>query len=115
MSHVTATANVEFKAKYGMYLRRAILGAIVVHVLTWVLSPPFTFKPYKLKEEKFEVVEMADSSVNLVVRPWCNTPDYWAVYFSLQRTIKETLDAEGIGIPFPQMDVHHHGLPDQNA
>ena len=60
MSHVTATANVEFKAKYGMYLRRALLGAIVLHVLTWVLSPPFTFKPYKLKEEKFEVVEMAE-------------------------------------------------------
>lgn len=58
-----------------------------------------------------EVVAMADSSVNLVVRPWCNTPDYWAVFFSLQRTIKETFDTEGIEIPFPQLDVHHHGLP----
>jgi len=61
-----------------------------------------------------EVVEMADSSVNLVVRSWCNTPDYWPVFFSLQRNIKENLDANHIEIPFPQMDVHHHGLPPQS-
>ncbi len=61
-----------------------------------------------------EVVEMADSSVNLVVRSWCNTPDYWAVFFSLQRNIKENLDANNIEIPFPQMDVHHHGLPQKS-
>jgi len=58
-----------------------------------------------------EVVEMADSSVNLVVRPWAKTSDYWTVYFSLNQTIKETLDREGIVIPFPQVDVHHYGTP----
>jgi len=58
-----------------------------------------------------EVVEMADSSVNLVVRPWCKTADYWDVYFSVNRGVKEALDKAGIEIPFPQMDVHHHGLP----
>jgi len=58
-----------------------------------------------------EVVEMADSSVNLVVRPWCKTEDYWKVFFSVNRAVKEKLDAEGIEIPFPQMDVHHHGTP----
>mgnify|MGYP005624714809 CR=1 FL=1 len=57
-----------------------------------------------------EVVEMADSSVNLVVRPWAKTSDYWTVYFSLNQTIKETFDREGIVIPFPQVDVHHHGM-----
>jgi small conductance mechanosensitive channel len=62
-------------------------------------------------EPTIEVVEMADSSVNLVVRPWCNTPDYWAVYFAVNRAVKETFDREGIEIPFPQMDVHHHGQP----
>lgn len=60
MSQLTATANVEFKARYGKYLRRAIVGAVVIHGLTFILSPPFTFKPYQLKEEKFEVVEMAE-------------------------------------------------------
>jgi small conductance mechanosensitive channel len=53
-----------------------------------------------------EVVEMADSSVNLVVRPWCDTDDYWATHFSATRAIKEGLDKAGIEIPFPQMDVH---------
>jgi small conductance mechanosensitive channel len=57
-----------------------------------------------------EVVEMADSSVNLVVRPWCKTADYWKVYFSVNRAAKEALDQAGIEIPFPQMDVHHFGL-----
>ncbi len=56
-----------------------------------------------------EVVEMADSSVNLVVRPWCKTDDYWNVYFSVNRASKEALDQAGIEIPFPQMDVHHFG------
>lgn len=52
------------------------------------------------------VVEMAASSVNLVVRPWVKTADYWDVYFALTENIKLRLDAEGIGIPFPQQDVH---------
>jgi len=57
-----------------------------------------------------EVVEMADSSVNFVVRPWCKTADYWNVRFSVNRAAKEALDQAGIEIPFPQMDVHHYGI-----
>jgi small conductance mechanosensitive channel len=49
---------------------------------------------------------LGDSSVNLVVRPWVRTEDYWAVYFDLLQAIKEGLDEQGIEIPFPQMDVH---------
>ncbi|HAS6143888.1 TPA: small-conductance mechanosensitive channel MscS [Vibrio vulnificus] len=52
------------------------------------------------------VVALADSSVNFVVRPWCKTEDYWNVYFDSMQAIKEALDANGIEIPFPQMDVH---------
>lgn len=52
------------------------------------------------------VVALADSSVNFVVRPWVKTADYWDVYFDSLQAIKEALDAEGIEIPFPQMDVH---------
>jgi small conductance mechanosensitive channel len=54
------------------------------------------------------VSELADSSVNLVVRPWCKTEDYWALRFDLQRTFKEQLEAAGCSIPFPQQDVHVH-------
>jgi len=53
-----------------------------------------------------EVAELADSSVNFVVRPWVKTGDYWTVFFNLQQQIKQSLDAAGIGIPFPQVDVH---------
>ena len=54
------------------------------------------------------VSELADSSVNFVVRAWVNTPDYWEVKFALTETIKLRFDAEGISIPFPQQDVHHY-------
>ncbi|WP_221075331.1 small-conductance mechanosensitive channel MscS [Agarivorans aestuarii] len=52
------------------------------------------------------VSELADSSVNLVVRPWVNSADYWGAYFDLNENIKVALDNAGIEIPFPQMDVH---------
>jgi small conductance mechanosensitive channel len=57
-------------------------------------------------EPTIGVVELGDSSVNLVVRPWVRTEDYWVVYFDLLQAIKEGLDEHGIEIPFPQMDVH---------
>jgi small conductance mechanosensitive channel len=52
------------------------------------------------------VAELGDSSVNLVVRPWCKKEDYWALRFDLMRRLKETLEAGGVSIPFPQRDVH---------
>jgi len=52
------------------------------------------------------VSELADSSVNFVVRPWVKTPDYWTVHFDLLETIKIELDKAGIEIPFPQLSVH---------
>jgi len=54
------------------------------------------------------VAEMADSSVNFNVRPWCATGDYWGVFFDFQKTIKQRLDQEGVSIPFPQQDVYMH-------
>ncbi|MBD3234998.1 MAG: mechanosensitive ion channel [candidate division Zixibacteria bacterium] len=55
-----------------------------------------------------EVIELADSSVNFVYRPWCKTGDYWPLRFYLMRAVKEEFDKEGIEIPFPQTDVHLH-------
>ncbi len=52
------------------------------------------------------VNELADSSVNFIVRPWVNTGDYWAVYWALTEKVKLTFDQEGISIPYPQTDVH---------
>jgi small conductance mechanosensitive channel len=52
------------------------------------------------------VAELADSSVNFVVRVWTKTADYWPVKFDMTETIKNRFDAEGIGIPFPQREIH---------
>ncbi|WP_415904007.1 mechanosensitive ion channel family protein [Neptuniibacter sp. QD48_55] len=54
------------------------------------------------------VSELADSSVNFVVRPWVKSADYWAVLWDTTETVKLRFDEEGISIPFPQMDVHLH-------
>lgn len=59
------------------------------------------------------VSEMADSSVNLVVRPWVRSQDYWTVRFDLTRTLKEALDENEIEIPFPQRVVHMVSTPSQ--
>lgn len=52
------------------------------------------------------VSELADSSVNIAVRPWVKTADYMSVKFGLTETIKKRFDKEGISFPFPQQDVH---------
>ncbi len=54
------------------------------------------------------VKELADSSVNLVVRVWANASDYWGIFFDLTENVKKTFDKEGISIPYPQTDVHLH-------
>ncbi|MFC1636098.1 mechanosensitive ion channel family protein [Planctomycetota bacterium] len=55
------------------------------------------------------VSELADSSVNFVVRPWVKTADYWDVYFNITENLKLALDKNGITIPYPQRDVHMKG------
>jgi small conductance mechanosensitive channel len=54
------------------------------------------------------VSNLGDSSVDLVVRPWCNSGDYWNLRFDLTRRLKEELEAAGCSIPYPQTDVHLH-------
>ena len=65
-------------------------------------------EPRVLKDPapQIEVSELGDSSVNFVCRPWCNTNDYWGVYFALTEKVKLVFDQEGISIPYPQQDVH---------
>jgi len=60
----------------------------------------------KTPELQVAVAELGDSSVNLVVRPWVKTNDYWDVRFDLTEQIKVALDKEGISIPYPQRDLH---------
>ncbi len=52
------------------------------------------------------VAELADSSVNLAIRVWTKSADYWDVFFWLNRTIYEEFTRQGISIPYPQLDVH---------
>ena len=57
-------------------------------------------------EPRIAVSELADNSVNFIVRPWVNSSDVLSVKYSILEQIKKRFDAEGISIPYPQRDVH---------
>ena len=59
-------------------------------------------------EPVIAVAELADNSINIVCRPWVNTPDYWGVHFDTHENVKTEFDKAGISIPYPQRDVHVH-------
>ena len=61
-----------------------------------------------LKEPETAILisELADSSVNITVRAWCNAENYWGIYFDMHEAVKLEFDKEGISIPYPQQDVH---------
>jgi len=63
-----------------------------------------------LREPEAVVVThaLADSSVNIVCRPWAKTVDWWAVKTAVTREVKRRFDEAGISIPFPQQDIHVH-------
>jgi small conductance mechanosensitive channel len=64
--------------------------------------------PYVLDDPAQGVVVagLGDSSVNLASRPFCKSEHYWDTLFYMQEHVKKAFDAEGVSIPFPQMDVH---------
>ena len=68
-----------------------------------ILMNQLTSHPKVLKEPApiVSLMELADSSINFIARPWVNTEDYWTVYFEITESTKEALDAAGIEIPYP--------------
>ena len=77
-----------------------------------VLMNVLTSNPQVLQdpEPTVNVSELADSSVNFAVRPWCTVADYWDVYFGITEQCKEALDTAGIEIPYPhQVEIHKEG------
>jgi small conductance mechanosensitive channel len=64
--------------------------------------------PQILKDKEIDIFvsELADSSVNFAVRPWCKSEYYWDVYFYMHENIKIEFDKNNVSIPYPQMDLH---------
>ena len=56
-----------------------------------------------------------DSALEYTVRAWCRTQDYWTVYYDLFKDVKRAFEANGITIPFPQLDVHTPDAPSRGA
>jgi len=73
-----------------------------------ILNDIVTNHPLVLKnpEPTIKVHTLADSSVNFICRPWTKSSDYWDVYWDVTMEVKKRFDADGVGIPYPQQDVH---------
>ncbi len=96
--HPIRRADVNVGTDYGADLDevRAVLGKALVSVEGGLEEPP----------PQVYLDALGDSSINWIVRLWCPTPDYSLVRERLTRAVKQHLDDAGIGIPFPQVDVH---------
>ncbi|PKO49717.1 MAG: mechanosensitive ion channel protein MscS, partial [Betaproteobacteria bacterium HGW-Betaproteobacteria-21] len=96
----TRRIDLVFGIGYGDDIRKA--RSVIEGVLaadTRLLAEPAPF---------IGVAELGASSVDLHVRPWVNTSDYFATMCELKEKIKIAFDENGISIPYPQMDVHAH-------
>ena len=60
----------------------------------------------KSPEPFIELGQLNSSSVDITVRAWVNSPDYWPVYFGMNEKVYKAFAQEGLNIPFPQVDVH---------
>ena len=65
-------------------------------------------KIFKSPEVNVLIGEYGASSINIFVRAWCKTEDYWDVYYWMMDQTKPTLDKHNLSIPYPQMDIHHY-------
>ena len=72
-------------------------------------------KILKDKEYSIFVDDLGDSSVVLGMRFWTRTVDFWPVRWAMLEEIKYAFDENGIGIPFPQMDVHLDAVKEEKA
>lgn len=99
----TRRADMTFGIGYGDDIKKAkdILWELI-KADSRVLSDP---------EPLVVVHSLGDSSVNLQIRVWAKTDEYWGFYFDMQEKVKLTFDERGVSIPFPQRDLHIKAMP----
>ena len=107
ITNVTASDTRRVDLVFGISYDDSIPDAIRVLEET-VAAHPLVLKD---PEPTVRVNELADSSVNLICRPWVKTSDYWSVYWDLTHQVKDRFDDVGISIPYPQHDVHVKNSP----
>lgn len=102
ITNITGAATRRVDLEFGVAYD-ADLGKVQQILESVVADHPLTLKE---PAPNIRVHSLGDSAVNFICRPWARTTDYWDVHWDLTRTVKERFDAAGIGIPFPQRDVH---------
>jgi small conductance mechanosensitive channel len=102
ITNATASSTRRVDLVFGISYEDSIADALKVITETVSKHPMVLADP----EPLIKVHQLADSSVNFICRPWTKTEDYWTVYWDLNQQMKESFDAAGISIPYPQRDVH---------
>ncbi|MEA4911883.1 MAG: mechanosensitive ion channel family protein [Oscillospiraceae bacterium] len=90
--------DIEFSVGYGSDIegvKRILLETACAHKLALREPAPFA-----------RMTKQGDSALVFTLRVWCSAADYWPLFFDLNEQVKQAFDANGIAIPFPQMDVH---------
>ena len=100
--NITGQGNVGVELTFGIGYKDDIDKAreVILKIgkeCPWILDKP---------KQAVVVAELADSSVNLATRPFCNGEHYWNTFFYMQENVKKAFDRENISIPYPQMDLH---------
>lgn len=96
--HKTRRINFEIRVSYQSDLKKT------KQVLARILESDSRI--LTLPAPTIGVLALTDSSINIAVRPWVKSEEYWKVHYDTLQAIKEELDKEGIQIPYPQMSVH---------
>jgi small conductance mechanosensitive channel len=99
LSHqLTRRVEWTFGVEYGTDIEevKRILATLIMNDKRILADPAYLIALHQL----------ADSSVNIVVRAWTKTEDFWTVYFEMNQLVYETFNKEGVSFPFPQLMVH---------
>ncbi|MEZ4984316.1 MAG: mechanosensitive ion channel [Saprospiraceae bacterium] len=102
ITNISGQGIIGVELTYGISYKSSIDKAreIILRVgkeCPWILEAP---------AQGVVVANLGDHSVDLATRPFCKSEHYWDTFFYMKENVKKAFDAEGISIPFPQMDVH---------
>ena len=91
-----------------MWIFSSVLSTADILKVKNILTEIANSQPTKLADKDVECMlgSFGDSQINIILRIWVKTEDYWVTYFNINEQVNEAFGKNGIVVPFPQVDVH---------